>query len=197
MASRNYGTNTFHIKVDTTGLDRLEREILARAKNPSAPLKAWALEVGRDIALSWDRMKYGALYLKGGIFRGEVPWRPVPPMYTRKDGTKVPPWGGVPRVAGSGVVKGRKRRNSGKRVTIGSTVGADTAKMRREFTGKAVLSTDKRTISLVTNRSYAGPQNALRPFNRATRKDRDLLVRLFREWLRKMADDIRRRRGAA
>lgn len=107
----------------------------------------------RRTALMFVRLK------KGGEFRGEK-WEYFSPQYTRKtDNVTVPAWGGVPRLragysarklrggfvrgaysrldtgrlAGQrktkGPVRGR-RRHSGKRVTPGSSMMADTGRLR-------------------------------------------------------------------
>lgn len=195
---------TVTISVNTSVLKKTEREILAKTKSVAAPLKAWAVETGKDIALSWNKMTFGHLYSVTGFmaskeFRPGIKWRGVRPMYGRlTDGAVIPPWGGTPRLDGAGQVKGRKRP-SGKRVTQDSLVGSDTNKMRREFTGRAVLEADTATrrlsVKLVTNRKYAAYQNRLRPFNKPTQGDRDRLVRIMREWLAKIAEAINARKA--
>ena len=67
---------------------------------------------------------------RGGKFRG-VTWSPWAPQYTRQDGTVIPAWGGVRKVHGRGLVKGRKRP-SGTRVTKQSRLMEDTGNLRSQ-----------------------------------------------------------------
>lgn len=87
---------------------------------------------------------------KGGTFRG-VTWKWFADQYTRKtDGVVVPAQGGVPRLRGGGLVRGRKRP-SGTRVTASSSVMQDLGDLRRGaasvlqvLPGRMVIGTDSR-----------------------------------------------------
>ena len=57
----------------------------------------------RRTTLMFSRLSRGS-----GSFRG-VSWPWFAPQYTRADGTVVPAFGGIPKLNGKGLVKGRKR----------------------------------------------------------------------------------------
>jgi len=100
-----------------------------------------------------------------GTARG-VSWAPFKnPWYTRKDGTQVPIWGGVPRADGRGLVRGKKRSKNPegkKRYTINSALVQSTGILRGALLHDMRIS-DK-GIELNTPVPYAGYQNALREF---------------------------------
>ena len=81
------------------------------------PLKQFggyvAKEVGQQILAAGDPQR-------GGSGRG-VFWRPRREYYTRRDGTLIPAWGGVPKVRGQGQVLGRKTKG-GARLTASSRI---------------------------------------------------------------------------
>ena len=117
----------------------------------------------------------------GGRFRG-VLWKYFAPQYTRKtDGVTVPAWGGVPKVRGSGLVKGRKRP-SGARVRQGDAIMQDTETMR----GMAalVVRMDRYMARLgVQGVNYAAAQHKRRPFLFFVQADADELVGMLRLYL--------------
>lgn len=103
---------------------------------------------------------------KGGEDRG-VSWAPFKnPWYTRKDGTAVPIWGGVPRADGRGMVKGKKRSKT-KDGTIRYT--KDSLLMQSTGLMKGALLNDFRMgpngIDMNTRIAYARHQDKLREFN--------------------------------
>jgi len=102
---------------------------------------------------------------KGGTARG-VSWAYFKnPWYTRKDGTEVPIWGGVPRADGTGLVKGKKRSKTldgKKRYTPNSAMMQSTGIMRGALLHDMRIS--ERAIELVTPVEYAVYQNAMREF---------------------------------
>ena len=180
------------LTLDTSGFDAEQRKMLAAAKNPRPPLKAFAVEFATDVLKTWETMSFGSLWNAPKNFRNAAMWKPVKPQYIRADGTRVPPWGGVARAQNgfkgqsvkqkTGTVKGKKRP-SGDRVKQQDIVGKDTQEMSREFTGPPSFTADGRTVILSTNRKYAEAQNKLRPFNRFSRKDNERLVYWVRNWL--------------
>lgn len=97
---------------------------------------------------------------KGGTFRG-VTWKGFAPQYMRKDGTVIPAEGGIPKVRGEGMVKGRKRA-SGKRVTRSSNLLRDTGRLQAAALGR--VHKTKSVMVMDTKLKYAGWQNQLRPF---------------------------------
>lgn len=142
---------------------------------------------------------------KGGKHRG-VAWAGFAPQYTRKDGTVIPAWGGVKRVAKgrvhignrlnerrtaffrvhnriTGKVQGRLRP-SGTRITKGSRLMQDTNTLR----ARAALVID---INQFRGRlgpqgvKYAAKQNAIRPFLFFIQKDANKYSNILRRFLRK------------
>lgn len=113
----------------------------------------------------------------GGSYRG-VTWKGFAPQYTRKDGTVVPAWGGIPRVDGRGLVLGRKRP-SGQRLKEGDSLMQDTGAMR----GRAAL-VMRVTGTLLEmgpqGMAYAAEQDRRRPFLFfEVRKDLPVLVKIL------------------
>lgn len=109
------------------------------------------------------RVRVDSVFAKnrhGGRHRG-ISWDYFAPQYTRKDGTVVPAWGGVPKVRGGGLVKGRLRP-SGQRVRAGDSVGQDTNHLRRAAILARTITRTKLTMG--TNVEYAPEFSVLRPF---------------------------------
>jgi|TARA_R110000824_G_scaffold190214_2_gene371644 hypothetical protein len=99
---------------------------------------------------------------KGGSYRG-VDWDYFAPQYTRKsDGVTVPAWGGVPKVRGRGLVKGRKRP-SGMRVQSGDSVVQDLGTLRARAALVTALKKNRLEMG-PQGVAYAAAQDALRPF---------------------------------
>ena len=185
------------IRVDTSSLEKKLRDVAAKVKDVRPVLKAWAVETGADIGLQWNKMTFGRLYAGPADFRsGAALWKKVPPMYTRKDGTAIPPWGGVPKAALSarftktgkpkkrvGVVKARIRP-SRRPVKAGDVVGKDTHEMYKQFVRSPKIAPSGRSISLVTVTAYAKWQNKLRPFNKLKQSDTDRLKRIYIDFLK-------------
>ena len=103
---------------------------------------------------------------KGGTFRG-VRWAPMQHQYKRADGTVVPAWGGVKRVAAGfglkrkgGTVKGKKRP-SGKRVKQTSKMMMDTGAFFRDVCQKPLALT-KTYLDVGTSLAYGAIQDAMR-----------------------------------
>lgn len=159
------------LTIDDAKVQRMLRGVDLAAYNPDA---AWA-EGAQYMRVRTDSM-FRHLR-RGGTHRG-VTWKDWAPQYTRKDGTVVPAWGGVPRVrAGyiqsgkhkgermsrvSGKVKGRLRP-SGKRVTQSSALMQDTMTMR----GRAALVVRRNRNMLQLGPqgvNYAHDQNKRRQF---------------------------------
>lgn len=97
---------------------------------------------------------------RGGNYRG-VEWRWFAPQYRRKDGTVIPAEGGVPKMRGDGVVKGRLR-HSGTRVRSSSSLAADSSRLRNAAL-TSVSMTENRLV-MDTPIEYAKYQHAMRPF---------------------------------
>jgi hypothetical protein len=155
------------LKLNTRNWTTAQRTMLKRVVNPELPLRRWALDTGKSIDKSWDEMRAGGM-LSGGTFRGQTPWKPISPKAI-----------------------GRKRP-SGAKLTGGDVVGKDTHQMANAFTEAPVLSSDKRSISLVTNLRYAVHQNNLRQYNEPTEEDNQNLSRHFVGWLDALIEYARR-----
>lgn len=201
------------IRVDTSSLEKKLRDVAAKVKDVRPVLKAWATETAIDLGRQWDDMTYQKLYLAPGNFRsGAAEWRKVPPLYVRKDGTAIPPWGGVKRVRGQWIhthsdIKSRKKffvqkakvsgnvsgrlRPSNKRVKPTSIVGKDTNTMFRQFVRSPKIAPSGRSISLVTVTAYAKWQNKLRPFNKLKQSDTDRLKRIYIDFLKAKMGEAR------
>ena len=112
----------------------------------------------------------------GGTYR-TVAWDYFAPQYTRKsDGVTVPAWGGVPKVRGSGVVKGRKRP-SNTRVKAGASVVQDLGTLRANAANVLQITKEKLALG-PPNLSYAAAQNEMRPFLFFTPPDATELVNI-------------------
>ena len=114
----------------------------------------------------------------GGSHRG-VTWKYFSPQYTRKtDGVQVPAWGGVPKVSGKGVVKGRKRP-SGARVSSGDSIVQASGVLRSRAALTVKMTKDRlilgpKGVAL----QYAGYQQKHRPFLFFTATDARELVNI-------------------
>ena len=117
----------------------------------------------------------------GGTHRG-VLWRYFAPQYTRQtDGVTVPAWGGVPKLRGGGMVKGRKRP-SGARIAEGDAIMQDTGTMRAR--AALVVRMEKYNARLgVQGVNYAAAQHKTRPFLFFTDADGDTLTNMLRDYL--------------
>lgn len=105
---------------------------------------------------------------KGGTHRG-VTWPKFADQYTRKGGrdgkgdkSTIKAWGGVPKVRGGGMVKGR-RRPSDKRVTSQSALLQNLGNLRAKA-ATGVRRVRKDLLQFGTNVEYAAAQSKLRPF---------------------------------
>lgn len=198
------------ISVTTTfaPMDRRLNAFARGIKDPSKPLMQFATWYGADVWRALDRHTFGSDYDRWTTFRGR-PWPPILPQYVRKTGPvqdrRVPPWGGVERIAGEilwnasdvatgkklyaradkvyGRVKG-KLRPSDTRVKTSSFVGRDTNEMFRQFARNPALSGDRKIVTLSTNRPQAARFHKKRPFAFVTSADQNMLRQFCLLWLR-------------
>jgi hypothetical protein len=172
------------VRLDTRQFDRRMRKLLHATDNLSTPFTAASGEVTRLQSDAWNKMTYRSLYLGPQVYRTKV-WREVRPMYIRQDGTRIPPWGGVPKVVGRGNVKGRKRARS-RRLKSGDIVGRDTGNMFRQWTKPVVK---QRSVTFSVRQLYGRYQEKLRSFAYLTTDDKRIFVsevgRYLRELMRK------------
>lgn len=148
------------LKLDAGEAKRALGNLSKVALDLKPALLRFRLYMVRETDTMWDRLSYGR---GAGTHRG-VHWRPFADQYTRKDGTHVPAWGGVPKVRGRGLVQGRLRP-SGTRVTMGSAIMQDTGNLRGKAVG--ILNLTKNRIIMGpegTPATYAAHQQAMRPF---------------------------------
>ena len=137
--------------------DDILQKMLEKAKDYKQPLTDFYGYLLRRTALMFTK-----LGRKGNTapFR-ETVWPWFAPQYTRKDGTVVPAEGGVAKVRGEGVIKGRKR-HSGTRVTARSMIMSDRGTMRNAVLARYRIGTHYATMK--TPPKYAEFQNNLRRF---------------------------------
>lgn len=101
---------------------------------------------------------------QGGTFRG-VTWPWYADQYRRQtDGVVVPAEGGVPKLRGRGMVKGRKRP-SGKRITRASNLLRDTGRLAAAAGTTVRFLNGGRSMQMITaNVAYGPQQQERRPF---------------------------------
>ena len=110
------------ITVNDQRVQRMLRGIDLASSNPEPAWDEFAQYMRVRTNDTFQRLR------NGGSYRG-VTWRGWAPQYTRKDGTVVPAWGGIPKVRGTGLVQGRLRP-SGRRVAAGDALMQDTGTMK-------------------------------------------------------------------
>jgi len=118
-----------NIVVDMTRMRAFARGAEARAKDLTPAWRSIMAYADRNAQQTFRVLRHG------GTFRG-VTWPWFAPQYTRKGGhdglgdrSTIPAEGGVRKVYGSGMVKGRKRP-SGRRITKSSNLMRDTGRLR-------------------------------------------------------------------
>jgi len=170
------GDETLSVKVDVSDAVEGVRGVRKRIANPTVPFKRIHREMVVRVTSLFDRLR------KGGRFRG-ITWKYFAPQGRRKDGTVVPAWGGVPRVAkgrhhiGSniasraaiyrahtritGTVKGRKRP-SGRRIKKGDAIMQDTGNLKRHAMTSRRLT--RRRLYMGPNVDYAEELSEHHPF---------------------------------
>jgi hypothetical protein len=143
------------IKVDDSQVKLTLKDTKGRLRDMRPVFTNFHVYMMRRVQLMFERLKSG-----GTSFRG-VGWMWFARQYTRKDGTIVPAEGGVPKVRGNGLVKGRKR-HSGKRVTRSSNLMRDTGRL--SSAALAFMRMSKSKIEMDTKVNYAGYQHRMRAY---------------------------------
>ena len=162
------------MSVVTHNFDDVMARLLEKAKDFRQPMTDFYGYLLRRTQLTFSK-----LGRKGNTtpFR-EALWPWFAPQYTRKDGTVVPAEGGVAKVRGTGVVKGRKRR-SGKRITVRSKMMQDRGVMKAAAISRFRLSTHEALME--TPPAYADEQQKMRKFVFVTTDEvnhlRNLIIR--------------------
>ena len=142
--------------------------MLTKSKDYRQPLTDFYGWMIRRTQLTFSKLgKKG----KSTPFR-EVLWRWFAPQYTRKDGTVVPAEGGVAKLRGRGVVKGRLR-HSGKRVTSSSRTVQDRGTVKQSALARFRIGNNYLVAETPTR--YAKYQQAMRPFAFMTNADVEFL----------------------
>ena len=118
-----------------------------------------------------------------GKFARGVKWEYFAPQYTRKDGTVVEAWGGIPKLDGSGMVKGRLRDSTSRRVHKGDSVMQNLGTMRKALLQDNDLSKPlEMTMRVKDNQGKVARQNELRPFMFFQEPvDTDEIIRIIEE----------------
>lgn len=169
------------ITLNDRQLRRHLRQLIAQGADFTRPLLSFRQYMAGAVDSLFDVLSYG----RGQASHRGVSWPGFAPQYTRKDGTVVPAWGGIPKVRGKGMVKGRKRP-SGTRLTPVSALMQDTANLR----GKAITALfrqSKTALSFGTPEAvdYAGEQAARRPYLFFyLPQDQPALRQILLDWLR-------------
>jgi hypothetical protein len=166
------------IDLDDKDFQKLIKKLAEEGTNFKKPLNKFRAYMAHQVDTMWDVLSSG-----GGTHRG-VRWKPFAPQYTRKSGTTVPHYGGIPKVRGKGRVKGRLRP-SGRRLTAASQLMQDTGTLRSRATATVFQSTRTR-LSFGTSPSltYAEQQAQARPFLFFyKRKDTPALLKMLNEHL--------------
>ena len=144
-------------------------------KRAEAPIRLFR-RIWRDQRTKTQLM-FSRLGRGGGRYRGEY-WPPFVRLYIRKTtGQEIPAWGGVPKIRGEGVVKGRKRP-SGQRITQSSLLMRDTGYLASAAASAFRIDRRGTRATIGTPVRYARRQNDLRRFMKWTREDRVL----YRQW---------------
>ena len=143
--------------------DREVRQALIKSRNAlrggRRTFAEFAKYMGQVTASTFAALRHG------GNYRG-VHWDYFAPQYTRKtDGVTVPAWGGVPKLRGKGLVKGRKRRRGG-RLREGDPLLDDTGQLKRKagFRYREGLRMSETRLEMKPGVPYAAYQQAMRPF---------------------------------
>lgn len=177
------------IRLDAIETEMNIRGLQDRVSDLTPALRDFHAYMIRRTVLMFRRLR------KGGSFRG-VSWQPFANQYTRvTDGVTVPAWGGVPRLragrsarkvrsgfvrgaysdlqsrklrgqkATGGTVRGRVR-HSGKRVTKGASVMADSGRLRNAALTRQQIRIDSRRalLRMDTPLPYAAVLHSRRPF---------------------------------
>lgn len=205
------------LRVDDHEVRARLAKVIEAGADGRVPLTAFYQEVKADMAADWGGIRAAG----GGSMRGHS-WAPMAPQYTRKDGTVVPAWGGVPRVREgfrkrvkgpergkstgermsnvSGTVSGR-RRPSGKRVTQTSVINMDTGTLKSEILTSRpnIINRTRLRIGGNFNRASAYAEHVLEDLHRnplfwALPRDEQRLSARVRQWLDKIATDFNRGR---
>ena len=109
------------LQVIDTGVQEMFKGVDLAATHPEPAWRKFAQYMRVVTDRTFSRLR------RGGTFRS-VTWRYFAAQYTRKDGTVVPAWGGIPKVRGTGLVLGKKRP-SGQRIASGDAIMQDTRHM--------------------------------------------------------------------
>jgi len=156
--------------------DKVIGKMLARQKDYRQPLNDFYGWMLRRTQLTFSK-----LGRKGNSapFR-ETLWRWFAPQYTRKSGTVVPAEGGIVKVKGEGVVKGRKR-HSGKRVTGQSMILQDRGMLKQSAISRFRI--HRNILVAATPARYAKYQQKMRPFAFMIQEDVEFLRKQVLKYL--------------
>lgn len=162
------GTRQLFIEIEDEGLRQRLQLVARRSAHPVGLYTRIHAHQRAESGLMFRQLR------KGGSRRG-VYWPWFSPQYTRQDGTVVPAQGGIAKVRGKGMVKGR-RRPSGRRVTAASNLMRDRGILATAVASVRRIQGDR--VEIATPVTWALWQQTLRPFSFFTRDD----LRLYKQW---------------
>lgn len=158
-------------------------EIAAAVTNKTDVLVAFAEYFHLVMMQALNLMSYRKLWPSGANFRGAIFWKSPAPKHTRKDGTKVPPWGQIMSIVRPKRSLLGRLRPSGARVTPFSRMMQDTGNMIQAFLTAPTIGPTKDYIVFAVENDYAVEQNGMRPFDQFIPEDQTKLDDLYRSWL--------------
>jgi len=152
------------LEIQTASTDKMLLRLEERIRNPRPVLVQLHTYMMRRTDLTFRKLRHG------GTFRG-VTWDRYADQYTRKGGrdgrgdkSTIPAWGGIPKVRGGGMVKGRLRP-SGRRITKQSNLLRDTGRLATAAGMSRRFTHGGRTLRMTTRSVKYGPeQQEQRPF---------------------------------
>lgn len=156
------------IEIEDEGLRQRFKLIADRSKHPVGLYTRIHAHQRAESGLMFRQLR------RGGSRRG-VHWSWFSPQYTRRDGTVVPAQGGIAKVRGKGMVKGR-RRPSRQRVTATSSLMRDRGILANAVATVRRIRSDR--VEIATPVTWALWQQAMRPFSFFTRDD----LQLYKGW---------------
>lgn len=171
------------MKVSEETISSELEEIAAAVTNKTDVLVAFAEYFHRVMMQALNMMTYRKLWPNGATFRGNIFWKGPAPKHTRKDGTRVPPWGQIASVVGPKRQLLGRLRPSGARVTPFSRMMQDTGNMIQAFLTAPAIGPTKDYIVFSVENDYAVEQNDMRPFDQFVPEDQSKLDELYRSWL--------------
>ncbi len=175
---RDYKDRFITVTVKDGGLTVEVDRILKNVKELRPALEEFHTRMVTRIDRTFDLAGAPGSVEKGGVdpFR-DITWEPLAAKRRKADGLLIPAWGGIPRLDGKGVTKGRLRP-SGKRVTKGDALNQDSGRYRQRIaTGYVAITRDRLTFG--PNLNYSESLESIRPALFISESDADLFEKLL------------------